>query len=121
MDEIDISKTSFKFKYTISIQEVFLHAFGIINETDKLPEKIILSLSQEQGQYLKAYPLHHSQKIIKETPGEIVLELSLLVAFDFVMELQSFGKYLKVVSPKRLNKIIVDNSIGVQNMYRIIK
>jgi len=117
MDEIDISKTSFKTNYNINIQEVFLHAFGIINDTDKVPEKIIFSLSQEQGQYLKAYPLHHSQKTIRETPDEIVLELSLLVTIDFVMELQSFGKNLKVVFPKSLIKILVDNSECIIDLY----
>jgi len=121
MDEIDISKTSFKVNYQINIQEVFVNAFGIINDTDTVPEKIILSLSQEQGQYLKAYPLHHSQKVIKETPDEIVLELSLLITFDFVMELQSFGKNLKVVAPKELIDMLVDNSIQVQRMYQISK
>jgi proteasome accessory factor B len=117
MEDLNISKTSFKNNYKINIEEVFYHAFGIINDTTTEPEKIILSLSHEQGQYLKTYPLHHTQQVVSETADEIIVELNLLITFDFVMELQSFGPNLKVMFPKRLIKMLVDNSRQVIGMY----
>ena len=102
MEAVEISKTSFKKSYNINIQELFFYAFGIINDSVKKPEKVLLSLSYEQGQYLKTYPLYQSQRLIKETCEKIVVELDLLITFDFVMELQSFGAELKVLKPKAL-------------------
>lgn len=109
MEDIDISKTSFKEKYAIDIAETFHHAFGIINETDQKPQKIRLQLSHEQGQYLMNYPLHHTQQRIeeKEDSNDIILELNLKISYDFVMELMSFGETVKVLSPKSLVNLLV--------------
>ena len=100
--DIDISTTSFREKYNINIEEEFKFAFGVINSSDSKPQKIILSLTYEQGQYLINYPLHHSQTTIKEAPNEVVLQLYLLVTYDLVMELMSYGENVKVVQPKIL-------------------
>lgn len=117
IEDIEISKTSFKTNYNINIKEIFHYAFGIINETAKKPEKITLSLSPEQGQYLKAYPLHHTQFVVSETNDEIIIELKLLITFDFIMELQSFGANLKVLAPKHLIKALVNSSKELIALY----
>jgi hypothetical protein len=51
----------------------------------------VLSFNSEQAQYVKNYPLHSSQKIIKETKDEIVFELYLYITGDFIRELLSYG------------------------------
>ena len=45
----DISKTSFPNKYPVNLEASFYHAFGIINSIDQKPQKVILSLTREQG------------------------------------------------------------------------
>lgn len=101
IDDLEISKTSFRDKYDVNINELFLHSFGIINNEDKKPQTIRLSFAYEQGQYVKAYPLHHSQKLIQEDE-EVVIELYLRITYDFIMELLSFGEKVTVLSPKLL-------------------
>lgn len=81
---------------------MFLHSFGIMNLENEKPQKIRLSFAYEQGQYVKNFPLHHSQKVTEEKGDEVLMELYLSITDDFVMELLSYGEEVIVLSPKSL-------------------
>ncbi len=102
ISDLDVSKTSFQNKHEFNIKESFLHSFGIINSENEKPKKISLSFTYEQGQYVKNFPLHHSQKVTKEENHEVVVELQLSITYDFVMELLSYGEEVSILSPKSL-------------------
>jgi len=102
MSELMISKTSFRNKYDFNIKEMFLHSFGILNLENEKSQKIRLSFTWEQGQYVKNFPLHHSQKVTEEKGDEVIMELYLSITDDFVMELLSYGGEVTVLSPKSL-------------------
>ncbi len=55
-----------------------------------------------QGRYIKTLPLHHSQEILKDNETEFKICLKLDVTYDFIMELLSFGKEVKIIKPKSL-------------------
>jgi hypothetical protein len=63
-----------------------------MNLTEQKPEKIILKCSRHQGEYIKSFPLHQSQKETKETPEEIYFEFFLHPTYDFMQEILSYGK-----------------------------
>jgi len=76
--------------------------FGIIRPEVGEPEEIILSFTPLQGQYVKTYPLHHSQKLLIENKMETHFSLFLHITFDFIQELLSHGNTLKVISSQSL-------------------
>lgn len=80
----------------------FRDAFGIYVPEKESAERVVLSFSKEQGQYLKSYPLHHSQKIISESEQEIQFELKVYLSYDFLHELLSYGETITIISPKKL-------------------
>ena len=106
ISNIDISQKKFQYPENYNPEIVFQHSFGIIN--DGIPsQKIVLSFTFEQGKYIKSLPMHHSQKIIVDDENELKIELFLQPTYDFIMELLSIGKEIKVIEPKELqNKII---------------
>ncbi|MEI7474791.1 MAG: WYL domain-containing protein [bacterium] len=106
MDMIDIQKTSFREKYAYNLKELFQDAFGIVFQENQDPEMVQLKFSYEQGQYIKTYPLHHSQQIVKESKDELVVELRIHITFDFVKEMLSFGPELVVLQPESLRTTI---------------
>lgn len=101
ISNVEISKTSFRNKYTFDIKEMFAHSFGIINDENKKPSSVRLSFTYEQGQYIKNYPLHQSQKIISED-DDVIIELNISITYDLIMELLSYGEELTVISPVSL-------------------
>ena len=66
------------------------------------PERIILSFDPEQGQYVKTLPLHHSQQILIDNQQEIRIALKMVLTYDFVMEICSRSRYVKVLEPNHL-------------------
>ncbi len=119
MEELDISKTSFKEKYGFDMKGIFEHAFGVINEEKLKSEHIKLQMSHEQGQYLINFPLHHSQHVVEEHKnGDVVLGLHLKITYDLVMELMSFGEMIKVLTPKSLGKILHEKGRKMIELYQ---
>lgn len=98
---LDITCKKFKFPKDFNPEEKFKYSFGIITDGTK-PEKIKLWLSHNQVNYIKSLPLHTSQKVISENATECVIELYMSPTYDFVMELLSIGKEVKVLEPKTL-------------------
>ncbi|MCB0480725.1 MAG: WYL domain-containing protein [Flavobacteriales bacterium] len=82
-------------------QDFFNYAYGI-TAVDEKPERIILEFSGGQGKYVKSQPLHHSQKILKETGDRLQISLDLQISYELIMEILSFGNKAKVLAPTKL-------------------
>jgi len=82
---LTFASSTFKPKIsTVKIREQFQHCFGIINPEDAEPEKVELVFDAEQGQYIKTYPLHASQKITKENESEVNVSLNILITHVYI-------------------------------------
>lgn len=94
----------------------FKNAIGITVPNEK-PQKIILSFTPKQGKYLKAQPLHHSQKILKDNDKECRIELYLIINYELLMVLLSYGAKVKVIQPKSLAKMILKEAEEIGKLY----
>ena len=66
------------------------------------PQKIILEFSSFQANYIKSLPLHSSQKILSDDENCCIIELFIYPTYDFIMEILSMGKEVKVIEPQSL-------------------
>lgn len=99
MREIEVSKNRFRQEYTFQIDGLFQDSFGIMMPNNGLPQTVRLQFNYERGQYVKAYPIHHSQKLIAETDASVTIEVHVYITYDFVRELLSYGNEVVVASP----------------------
>ena len=118
ISNLEISNLKFEFPKNYNPEETFRHSFGIINEVNKEPQKIVLSFSFEQGKYIKSLPLHHSQKELISDEKEYRIELFLQPTYDFVMELLSIGAEVKVIEPESLKKELIKKMEATLNQYK---
>jgi predicted DNA-binding transcriptional regulator YafY len=114
---LDIRHEKFEYPTDFNPKEKFEYAFGIITDGTK-PEKIKLWFSHAQADYIKSLPLHHSQKVVSENENECIIELYLSPTYDFVMELLSIGKEVKVLEPESLKKEIIEKLEGALKLYK---
>lgn len=113
---LEITNVHFKRDEKYKPQEAYKHCFGIISPTTEKPEEIILSFDPIQGKYIKSLPLHSSQKILIDNEKELQICLRLFITYDFVMELLSYGEYVKVLEPEELAKNIkLRHKLAVKN------
>lgn len=103
LSEFEIHQKKFSPTINFNVEEYYKHSFGIISpENGQKPEEIIISCDTFQGKYIKALPFHHSQEIIKDTDDELIIKLFLVPTYDFIQELLSKGKTIKVLQPQSL-------------------
>lgn len=115
---LEITNSKFEMLKNFNLEEIFHYSFGIINEDNKEPQKIVLSFSFDQGKYIKSLPLHHSQEELINDEKEYRIELLLHPTYDFVMELLSIGAEVKVLEPESLKKEMIEKLEATLNRYK---
>ena len=96
---LKITDTKFK-PFVFDVEKEFRNAFGVLRDVPA--EKVILQFSKMQGEYIKTFPLHDSQRIIAETGDSVTFEMYICLTHDFVMELLRYANNVQVLSPARL-------------------
>ncbi|MEG2079579.1 helix-turn-helix transcriptional regulator [Chryseobacterium sp.] len=76
--------------------------------TDGEAEEIILEYDHRDGHYLKANPIHYSQKVISEAKDRIQFQFFVKPNNDFLMELLKRSWSLKVIKPESLRVRMMD-------------
>ena len=118
MADIDISKTKFRETYSYDLQELFTHSFGILSIENEKPQIIRLKFNYEEGQYVKTYPLHSSQKLVSENADELIIELAVHITYDFIKELISFGSEMTVLRPAKLSNEVKRHLLNTLKKYK---
>lgn len=102
LNNLEITKKHFQFPKDFNVNEHYKYCFGIISPNDQKPQEVILSFNPLQGKYIKSLPLHESQEVLKDNEEELRVKLTIIITFDFVMELLSHGDRVKVIKPDGL-------------------
>lgn len=81
--------------------------FALFNDVigiDRRDEKALVRIccDREQMNYIKITPLHHSQKVIKETNEGMEFTLEVRLNHELKRVLLSYGSHLKVLEPESL-------------------
>lgn len=115
ISNLKIADTKFK-PIAYNVEKEFRHAFGM--ETYSPTEKVVLEFSKQQGNYVKTFPLHDSQRIVEETEDTIILEIYIHTTNDIIMELLKYGSNVEVLEPKSLIAIMKERVLEMANMYQ---
>ena len=97
---LEILPHKFTYPKDFSIEEYFKYAYGIIRPNYDNPEEVVLSFNAVQGKYIKSQPMHHSQKILKDTADELQISMLVFPSYDLVMDILSHGDNVRVLSPQ---------------------
>jgi predicted DNA-binding transcriptional regulator YafY len=85
----------------INPDEIFAYNLGVVYAAGD-PKEIVLSFSPTMGKYIKALPIHPSQKIITENDKEFTVQLFLRINHELKKVILSYGPDVKVLGPKIL-------------------
>jgi predicted DNA-binding transcriptional regulator YafY len=117
--KVDTKKKKFAHRKDIDIIGYFKNSFGIIAPNSDKPEKVIFNATIEQANYIRSFPLHSSQKILKTSTTHVTFELTVFVTYDLMMELLAYGDAIEVESPKRLIKELVFSYSNSLSKYKV--
>lgn len=94
-------------------KEYFKYTIGIIAPQSK-PPKIKIEFTKQQAQYLITQPIHHSQKVLKETKDKVVFTFNVHPTYEFISLLLGYRENVKIISPKK----VVDQIITIIDQIR---
>lgn len=101
MDNIQLTKEKMKPFSKVNIREYFKDAYGIQHHSEEdQPQDIVIRATGSQVEYLKARPIHSSQKIVEEGKGYCIFLLHLTPCFNFYQQLLWHRETLEVLDPQ---------------------
>lgn len=115
ISNLKVTDTKFK-PFAYNVEKEFQHAFGV--ETYSPAEKVVLEFSKQQGNYIKTFPLHESQRIMEETEYSVILEIFIHTTNDIIMELLKYGSDVEVIEPQSLIGTMKERIKQMANLYQ---
>lgn len=85
--------------------EVFGDIIGV-NFSGKKIEKIVLSFTPSQGNYIRSLPMHHSQEILIDNDLEFRIMIRVKLNMELKQRIQMYGNEVEVLEPKGLLDMI---------------
>lgn len=106
----------FKINNYINTETYLRNCIGINQMDDKI-EKVILIFNSKEGKYIKTQKLHHSQTIVSDDSDYLTVGLQLIINFELIGIILSYGANVKVLEPKSLADKIMDITTKTANQY----
>jgi len=110
MDNIRLTEEKMLPSKNITAEEYFEGCFGVNHSDDQKPERILIKVYSTQVEYIKALPLHESQKEIEATDEWSIFEYRLVPCYNFYQQLLWHREKLEVLEPQNVRDEI-KNSI----------
>ncbi len=107
MSDVEIRTSCFEIPSDFNAKDYVSDSFGIVfSHAD--PHKVVLRVNPRQAKYMRALPLHHSQREEVED-GFSLFTYRLRLTPDFVEELLRLGPEVTVEQPAELRMMVMDS------------
>lgn len=116
MNEVERSDSLYHEDPTFNAKEFFKNAIGVSVSPTLEPIEVRLFVNQKQAPYVETKPLHSSQEVVERHSHGIVVSLRVQHNFELEKEIMAFGEAMKVISPPKLKRRILERmSFAVEN------
>ncbi len=115
VSDVKILPVNFSMPADFEPEEYFAHSFGIVVD-QSAPRHVAIRTDMRQAKYLRALPLHHSQREMLHDNFS-VFYYDIQLTQDFLNELLSMGPRIKVLSPPELRTMLTTALRDTLNLY----
>lgn len=105
MEDVRVEEAVFEPNPDFDAESYVRDTFGIVFSQGE-PKEVVLRADSRQAKYLRALPLHHSQREVLHDEYSLFY-YRLRLTPDFVQEILSHGPAIRVVSPPELRAMVV--------------
>ncbi len=115
---IEPTKKKYQLPDNFDAEAYFKDAYGVtVLDEQQQPQKIVISISDDQAHYLRTLPLHPSQKEIEPINGYPAFSFYVYPSEEFCQELFKYGSDLEVHEPKSLRNYFAEDAARTNKMY----
>lgn len=97
---------TFSIDPNFNAESFFYDSYGVLVNTEEQPQRIVVRAYDMQRYYLRDLPLHHSQIQCGEGENYVDFEYRMRPTRDFVAQLLSYGRFVKVIEPASLASMV---------------
>lgn len=115
----NLTKLSFAYikNNFIDTKEYLSNCIGI-HLMDQKIETVYLWFTEREGNYLKTQPLHKSQQVMEDSVEHgLLLKYRLIINYELIGIILSYGAHLKVIEPQSLAEKIAEISKRTMEQY----
>ena len=102
----------------ITCAEYFDGSFGVNHSDNQVPEIIRIKIYGTQADYVRALPIHESQKEVETTPDWAIFEYRIAPCYNFYQQLLWHRERLEVMGPSKVRKEMKDLIIRISRLYK---
>ena len=115
---IDVKKSKEAYLITkgFNSKNYFKDSFGITRKLNEEPLELVLRFNKKNLHYVLSNPLHHSQKIVKQTKDSLTISICVYESDELNMQVLSYGAGVEVISPALYKDYI---SGIIKEMYKV--
>lgn len=115
--QLNTSDRKFTYPADFDPEAYFADYFGIMIEENKKLETIRIKAYGMHAQYVRALPLHHSQREIETTDDYSVFEYYMKPTLDFKQEILSRGADVEVLTPSSFREEMIRSVNKMISLY----
>ena len=115
--QVETTEKRFDLPKDLDFASYFDESFGIISGEEIPAETVRIKVLNNQDAYIKALPLHSSQKVITTNGDYTIFEYYIKPTYDFRQELLSHGSHVEVLKPEWFREEIKEILKELNKMY----
>ncbi|WP_452232067.1 helix-turn-helix transcriptional regulator [Lacinutrix sp. MEBiC02595] len=98
VSNVQLTENTFEPNTDVNINYLYHDVIGMVY-SENTKQRVVLSFTPEQGQYVKTLPLHHSQQILLDTDVAFQISLDIIPNRSLVERILMYGSSVKVMEP----------------------
>ena len=104
MEDIKLTEDKMLPSNKITAEEYFDGSFGVNHSDNQKPETIRIKVYGAQVEYIRALPIHESQKEVETTSEWSIFEYRLIPCYNFYQQLLWHREKLEVIEPSAIRE-----------------
>ena len=116
MDNIRLTEKKMLPSNDVTADEYWEGSFGVNHSDNQVPERIVIKAYGAQAEYIRALPIHESQKELERTDEYTIFEYHIVPCFNLFQQLLWHREKLEIIEPIKMReemKKIVQNIISL--------
>ena len=118
MDNIRLTEEKLLPSKNITADEYFDGSFGVNHSDDQKPERILIKVYSTQVEYVRALPIHESQKEVETTDEWSIFEYWLVPCYNFFQQLLWHREKLELIEPSTVRNELISVLMKMMKNYQ---
>ena len=118
MDNIRLTEQKMLPSNDVTADEYWEGSFGVNHSDNQVPERIVIKAYGAQAEYIRALPIHESQKELERTDEYTIFEYHIVPCFNLFQQLLWHREKLEIIEPKEMREEIKKIAQNIISLYK---